>query len=337
MELVEEWDLIINQILSKRGISEESRNMRQTKSDLIYALQEASDALGPGSVQLFGSSVTGFGSQGSDLDTTFLSDSIAGIGNEESVIESCARSLENSQLFRVERARGRFPMLKLVHIPTETPCDFVLNNRLQVRNSELLKAYTCVDDRVRPLGLAVKHWAKLARINDSSNGFSRHISSYALMNMLIFYLQHTKPAVLPCLQELQTPSCPKIPVLVGEWDTYFCTDIGGAQASLAGKNVSCVAQLFFGFFRYYVEEFDFETNAVCIRASLPLMRIDKEKKWTEPAFPVAVEDPFELSHNLTGVIAEETWKNFWSMFQRAHSFFNVRATGVFEELSKEKW
>ena len=46
----------------------------------------------------------------------------------------------------------------------------------------------------------VKLWAQFNNINDARNG---SISSYSLVLMVIFFLQHAaKPKVLPCLHKL---------------------------------------------------------------------------------------------------------------------------------------
>ncbi len=67
-----------------------------------------------------------------------------------------------------------------------------------VKNTALLKTYTEIDERFHKLGFAIKHWAGLCDINDAASGT---LSSYAWMNLLVFYLQRTTPPVLPFLQQ----------------------------------------------------------------------------------------------------------------------------------------
>lgn len=74
-----------------------------------------------------------------------------------------------------------------------------IENKLAVYNTQLLKLYTDFDERVAPLGFAIKRWAKLLGLNDASSG---SISSYAYIVMLISFLQRTEPPVLPFLQEV---------------------------------------------------------------------------------------------------------------------------------------
>ncbi len=70
-----------------------------------------------------------------------------------------------------------------------------------IRNSILLRTYCDIDERFRKLGFFIKRWASHCRINDASCGT---LSSYALINMLVFYLQRTTPPVLPFLQQVDT-------------------------------------------------------------------------------------------------------------------------------------
>lgn len=58
----------------------------------------------------------------------------------------------------------------------------------------------------------------MGNINDASCGM---LSSYALIMMVIHYLQQLPKPVLPCLQQLSCPEHPKIPVMESGWDTYF--------------------------------------------------------------------------------------------------------------------
>ena len=70
-----------------------------------------------------------------------------------------------------------------------------VNNTNAILNTHLVHAYSRQDPRVRPLVMAVLHWARQRDINTP-----RHhtLSSYALDLMVIHFLQ--MEAVVPCLQ-----------------------------------------------------------------------------------------------------------------------------------------
>jgi terminal uridylyltransferase len=55
-----------------------------------------------------------------------------------------------------------------------------------VCNSQLLHTYCEIDERVAPLGMSVKLWAKNRKISDAAQGT---ISSYAWSIMLLSFLQ----------------------------------------------------------------------------------------------------------------------------------------------------
>ena len=52
-----------------------------------------------------------------------------------------------------------------------------------------------------------------------------------------------------------------------------------------GKNKDSVAKLWTGFFKYYIEEFDFKAMVVSVRHSKPLTKFEKD--WNR--FPMAIE------------------------------------------------
>ncbi len=70
---------------------------------------------------------------------------------------------------------------------------------MALRNTELLRAYVDMDERVRILGILIKVWAKHCNIGDASRG---SLSSYAYVILMLHYLQRCQPPVVPFLQEV---------------------------------------------------------------------------------------------------------------------------------------
>jgi DNA polymerase sigma len=60
------------------------------------------------------------------------------------------------------------PVLKLA-------CDMNVNNTLALENTRLIKTYVQIDERVRQLGMIVKHWTKQRILNDA--GTCSHLFS----------------------------------------------------------------------------------------------------------------------------------------------------------------
>ena len=66
-----------------------------------------------------------------------------------------------------------------------------------------------------------------------------------------------------------------------------------------------VGDLWIGFLDFFARDWDDKKLVVSIRQSRPLTKF--EKMWTSPC--IAIEDPFELSHNLGAGISRKSKKN----------------------------
>lgn len=141
---------------------------------------------------------------------------------------------------------------------------------------------------------------------------------------------NTSPPVLPCLQQLNRDklAAHETKLLIDGWDCWFnrVMDEPNAHTRLAQlwphlhKNTQTVGQLWLGFLRYYTENFDWSEHVVCIRhADAPLTR--KQKNWTKHR--LAIEDPFELSHNLAAGVSHKMGLYILKSFAKARSVFGV--------------
>ena len=65
---------------------------------------------------------------------------------------------------------ARVPICKFHDPEYGFDCDINCGNKLGLHNSRLMKTYTMLDARIRPLCMLVKLWAKQRDINDSSLG-----------------------------------------------------------------------------------------------------------------------------------------------------------------------
>merc|ERR1719507_2867322 len=68
-----------------------------------------------------------------------------------------------------------------------------------------------------------------------------------------------------------------------------------------GRNRQTVGQLWLGFLDFFARAWDDKRFVVSIRQSKPLTKF--EKMWNSPC--IAIEDPFELSHNLGAGISRK--------------------------------
>eukprot|EP01135_Chromosphaera_perkinsii_P005483 Nk52_evm32s352 gene=Nk52_evmTU32s352 len=241
---------------------------------------------------LFGSSVNLFGSRGSDVDMCVdikanvrrktASDIIASIGGMIKKRRECTK---------VSLILGaRVPIVKFEYKPYGLQCDISVSNSLALENTKLLQTYASIDERVRELVFAVKHFATACDINEPSAGT---LSSYAYTLLVIYFLQQRKPPVLPYLQDLAN-RVGREKVTINGCDCTFFDNLANLGTHFVKENQESAAELLLGFFDFYSKNFQPAVQVVCIRKPGVLLKADK--KWNR--FRFAIEDPFELDHCL---------------------------------------
>jgi len=241
---------------------------------------------------LFGSSSNGFAFRHSDLDIslTFVDEPTSENLDCIGIIEELAEKIRRMAGVRNVQAitSAKVPIIKLFYQNLNVEADISLYNVLARENTKLLSLYAELDQRVRILGYMVKHFAKVCDIGDASRG---SLSSYAYILMMIFFLQQTSPAVIPVVQEMYSGEKPE--KMVDGWNSWFQADhkiISGWKS----KNRASVGQLWIEFLSFYAGDWDDRKLVVSIRQLKPLTKF--EKMWNSPC--IAIEDPFELNHNL---------------------------------------
>lgn len=96
------------------------------------------------------------------------------------------------------------------------------------------------------------------------------------------------------------------------------------------ENTASVSELWMGFLDYYSRIFDFGAEVVQIRRSERLSKLDKG--WQ--GRPIAIEDPFDLKHNLSSGVHMRSMVHFFlfggliTLF-----FFDLRSLDCWLELS----
>jgi len=131
--------------------------------------------------------------------------------------------------------RARVPIVKFKHQATPeytVECDLCVNNFLACLNTELLRAFTFLDWRLRPLVYTIKKWGKMRQIQDTYRGY---LSSYTYTLMVIQFLQRVR--ILPSLQEIgreqARAACDPMLSVKGKYDCYFCRETDFLQVCRA--------------------------------------------------------------------------------------------------------
>ena len=251
----------------------------------------------------FGSTMTGFGLQDSDLDIVLLlpEAKLEMASDRISVLERCQDALlaAKDKYLRApfELIDCRIPILVLKDTSTSPPLKIELScavaDKLDgTRNTHLLLSYSDLDPRVRQLMVVLKKWAEFHLLLGTRH---KRLSGYSLALMLIFYLQRTSVPVLPVLQKihpkefgLETPIVQKLNY------TFQCQE--SIISSYSSKNKESLSTLLQGFFDFYSH---FSYNCVIsVRTGKTLIREycsryseEKEQEGREWYREVLVEDP----------------------------------------------
>jgi terminal uridylyltransferase len=302
-------------IQSKREETDRNILFKQIKATVLQKFPEAK-------LSLFGSSSNGFAMKNSDLDICMTLENCSDKDKSELNFKKIIRTLgslfrrEQSEFDQIEeRVSAKVPIVKFRHRKTMIEGDISLYNTLALQNTHLLRTYAECDPRTRVLGHTVKYFAKICRIGDASCG---SLSSYAYIVMMIHYLMvGASPPVLPCLQTLNKEKLPysETNVTIDGWDCWFNRDTSGFKH----ENRQSVGELWLGFLRYYTETFDWENNVVCIRLGSSDCLTRKIKSWTKHR--LAIEDPFELTHNLAAGVSPKMGLYILKSFSKARYLF----------------
>ncbi|KAL2433836.1 Terminal uridylyltransferase cid1 [Exophiala dermatitidis] len=233
-------------------------------------------------------------------------------------------------------------------------CDINFTNFVALYNTALLKLYHDFDKRVGELGVFVKIWAKMRDINTPYRGT---LSSYGYIMMVLHYLMNVaSPPVIPNLQHLATcqddwfPDL-KVKLIEGCDIRYLCDPRSIAevrQEMASNPNRETPGQLLRGFFQYYAtrEGFHWTRDVISIRRKGGIVS-KQEKGWTEAKwvqkgdnhvrlrYLLAIEDPFEVDHNIARTVGHHGLVAIRDEFRRAWSI--IERVGAGEDVSVDEF
>ncbi|XP_050503966.1 poly(A) RNA polymerase, mitochondrial-like [Diabrotica virgifera virgifera] len=318
----------IKEMLSKsENISDQIKTLHEitklndvgTRLRFLTALQieDAVNGMFPHAVAYpFGSSVNGYGKMGCDLDL-FLKLAADKHNNENGRLVFHCKPLNGSERTMNQRymetlgdliylflpgcgqvrriLQARVPIVKYHQQLTDVECDVSMTNMSGVHMSDLLYIMGEQDERVRPLIFAIRKWAHIAGITNSSPG--RWISNFSLTLLVLAFLQNPlsgKP-VLPSLNKLAELSGPEDKFQLEDGtDVSFLRDIRKYKTKT--KNTDSLEQLLKEFFEYYAH-FDFENKAVCLNETVNVPK---------PEFsPMYIINPLERGLNVSKNVSSD--------------------------------
>ncbi|CAE7802523.1 URT1, partial [Symbiodinium microadriaticum] len=304
---------------SQELLSQKDEFLKRLQGHLVQIIDGAD--LSP-----FGSVVNGFWTPTSDVDVCVRVPGASTRNAQIQVLRQISAELTKAKTHYVEARFGaQVPILHWAPLrPGMVSCDISVNNVLAVVNSRLVGHYVRLDDRVRTLGLCIKAWAAARRINDRSRGT---ISSFALVLMLIHFLQRRDPPVLPSLQDIAFSQNEK-PKFVNGVDCRFCTDAGKIREELAylrgarAPNEEDAATLLLEFFRYFGK--DYRSGIIRIRDTRSMLPPGDETKCF-----LVVDNPFEVGKDVANIDASQQsalrkeFRRAWSYLNQGRSFSDL--------------
>ncbi|KAI9802932.1 MAG: hypothetical protein M1825_002163 [Sarcosagium campestre] len=246
-------------------------------------------------------------------------------------------------------------------------CDINFSNYLALHNTQLLRCYSHCDARVRPMVLFVKAWAKCRDVNTPYRGT---LSSYGYVLMVLHYLANVaNPPVVPNLQLSLGAGRSDLALegIVDGYDVRFWKDEQEIQ-QLASKgmltqNRECVGALLRGFFEYYSHQgphvvahgFSWGHDVLSLRTRGGLLskqtkgwtgakstfedeKQGQEKKEVRHRYLFAIEDPFEVNHNIArtvthnGIVAiRDEFRRAWAVIMKVGGGGPVDADELFRK------
>ncbi|XP_037937842.1 poly(A) RNA polymerase gld-2 homolog B-like isoform X2 [Teleopsis dalmanni] len=265
---------------------------------------------------LVGSTISGFGSDISDVDMCLVARAPA---NQDTrvdalvnlqLLKKCLEE-EEDEFEKFNLIEAKVPILRFKQKQNDYEVDLNFNNSVGIKNTHLLYSYSLIDWRVRPLVLVTKLWAQYHNINNAKN---MTISSYSLALMVINYLQcGVKPIILPCLHDLYPEKFTFLRIHdFGNVDMN--EDIG---CSFQSENTQTIGELFLGFLDYYYK-FEYGKYAISVRTAglLPVevCRQAKSSKNDMHQWKVlCIEEPFDLTNTARSVYDFETFEHIKSI------------------------
>lgn len=237
-------------------------------------------------------------------------------------------------------------------------CDINFSNHLALHNSHLLKCYASCDPRVRQMVLFVKAWSKKRKINTPYHGT---LSSYGYVLMVLHYLVNVaNPPVVPNLQisplMLQDEMSAKEVSLEGYNIQFFRNEEKILDLAHRGQltfNQEPLGSLLQGFFHYFAQQgyaspsggFTWTQHTLSLRTKGGIVP-KQAKGWTgaktdtvdlsgpgpqtkeiRQRYLFAIEDPFEIDHNIARTVVHNGIVAIRDEFRRAHTL--IQNAGIF--------
>ncbi|XP_055327857.1 uncharacterized protein LOC129581038 [Paramacrobiotus metropolitanus] len=205
---------------------------------------------------------------------------------------------------------ARTPIVKMLHRPSGLSVDISFTGRgLVLRNTGLLRHYSSLDWRVRPLVFTVRRW-----IADKQLDGPAGLTSYCVTMLVMFFLCDQIPGIFPTPDALLATHRPTA------HDPTPAESVQGRKMerrknSRDIQGATC-SELLLRFFQFY-SDINFAQCVIEIKSGKILLPEDfrgpNDFKWAY----INVQDPFDLSHNIAKSVDFFTFMSFHDEMKRA--------------------
>ncbi|KAI9893768.1 MAG: hypothetical protein M1814_005984 [Vezdaea aestivalis] len=224
-------------------------------------------------------------------------------------------------------------------------CDINFSNYLALENTVMLRCYSLCDTRVTPMVIFVKTWAKNRGINSP---YHATLSSYGYVLMVLHFLANVaNPPVIPNLQAMAAAGGFR-PLVFDGYSVNFFRDEEAIRSMASNRillpqhNFDSIGQLLRTFFHYFAKQnydtplggFSWFADVLSLRSPGGLLT-KQSKGWIgakttvaeitgqdsgreiRHRYLMAIEDPFEIDHNIARTVAHDGICKIRDEFRRA--------------------
>ncbi|XP_050441887.1 terminal uridylyltransferase Tailor-like isoform X2 [Adelges cooleyi] len=334
-----DWEILLKKmfdLISTMKITSEDPTEKKKLNKLCDTVKNLGVKFHLTNVHVFGSRVYGLAMINSDVDLYLdIGNSFNGqisndVDRQVSLVKYFAQQCNDrtSEFQNVEQiCDARVPILKFYHVPTKLNCDLSFKSGLSTSNTKLIKYYLSINNEVHWLVTCiVKYWAL-------QNGLKHRqlFTSYALVWLVLFYLMSIN--IVPPLVKLMNMVPKKNRITIEGWDCSFEM----LPKPKTTEDTERRFNLLYGFFQYYSDEKKFKSQVLCTftgkcmkksKFFSDFIKLSEIKKTQRAKFKtlqsniyksfekrngLTLQDPFELSFNITKNITGDTLTRFCDM------------------------
>lgn len=209
------------------------------------------------------------------------------------------------------------------------------NNSLGSFNTLFLRFLCYLEPKFHLLATVIRYWSKAHELIVPG-----YLSSYAMVNMLIFFCQVTEPPLLPTVDHMrdmyftyphdEDEILTKTGLTQLEWHCIVCLK---KDLYTPSRNTEPLSVLLLRFFEFYLK-FPYQTHIITTRPGRALTHDEfKDSSHFHPGFPIRtylnIQDPFDLRHNLTSGMNGDFFKKFIMVISHSYEVLFFELTNRF--------